>query len=319
MNAWNLRLVRSRAELLLGAATVGAATTFVSVRLPGEGKLPWLVDLASHWQWAYLVIGLASALWLVARRRRAALLPLAVIVTAWFHQAPSVTLPGRDTAGLDALTVVSANMHLDNPDPGRLLSWADSMAADIVVVQEFTHAHAEWFSRVTDYPHRVLHPEAGPFGLAILSRLPLHDANMVEGVHETPVLRAEVVWNGHRLRLSAVHPMPPLSPLYHGARQRLLSRELEWGREQDMPHILAGDLNATPWSSSMHRLFGAERVHGFASGPTWPARFPVLPIDHVIGSRHWQHVDRSVGPYIGSDHRPVVARLQLAMPGDLPR
>ena len=42
---------------------------------------------------------------------------------------------------------------------------------------------------------------------------------------------------------------------------------------------------------------------------SWPAMG--IRIDHVLVSRHWRVVDVHAGHDIGSDHRPIVATLQL--------
>ena len=43
---------------------------------------------------------------------------------------------------------------------------------------------------------------------------------------------------------------------------------------------------------------------------TWPSRLPVMAIDHVLVSPELSVSSLRVGPAIGSDHRPVLARVQ---------
>ena len=83
-------------------------------------------------------------------------------------------------------------------------------------------------------------------------------------------------------------------------------------RRSRLPTVVAGDLNATPWSPAFNELddLGLRRATGLA--PTWPSALhgiSGIPIDHVPASRHWRLVASGRGPDPGSDHRPVIARL----------
>jgi endonuclease/exonuclease/phosphatase (EEP) superfamily protein YafD len=113
--------------------------------------------------------------------------------------------------------------------------------------------------------------------------------------------------------------MPPLSPRFHAARELLLLREAAQATKANTPYLMAGDLNATPWSSVMHKVARAGLVAAGASSPTWPAAFPLLALDHVLGSHHWAVTQHVVGPAVGSDHLPVLARLSLVSVGAQPR
>jgi endonuclease/exonuclease/phosphatase (EEP) superfamily protein YafD len=49
--------------------------------------------------------------------------------------------------------------------------------------------------------------------------------------------------------------------------------------------------------------------------PTSPSRWGGwcgIPIDHVVGSAHWRAREARLGPHLGSDHRPPLAKLMLA-------
>jgi hypothetical protein len=79
-----------------------------------------------------------------------------------------------------------------------------------------------------------------------------------------------------------------------------------------LPTVVAGDLNATPWSPAFNELddLGLRRATGLA--PTWPSALhgiSGIPVDHVPASRHWRLVASGREPDLGSDHRPVIARL----------
>jgi endonuclease/exonuclease/phosphatase (EEP) superfamily protein YafD len=106
--------------------------------------------------------------------------------------------------------------------------------------------------------------------------------------------------------------MPPLSPHWQRKRDALL-REIA-DRDDDMPRIVAGDLNATPWSSAfmVAARHGLQRAGGLA--PTWPHRHVGIPIDHVLADAGWRRGEAQRGPDIGSDHLPVRVALHRVGP-----
>jgi endonuclease/exonuclease/phosphatase (EEP) superfamily protein YafD len=84
------------------------------------------------------------------------------------------------------------------------------------------------------------------------------------------------------------------------------------------PLILAGDFNMAPWTVKLKtftRATGLGRFNTFC--PTWPVRrhdirlLPILPIDNVFASRDFASINLTVGPYLGSDHLPVIADIAL--------
>jgi len=99
------------------------------------------------------------------------------------------------------------------------------------------------------------------------------------------------------------------------ARAEQVATLAEWLPAEGRPVLLAGDFNTPPRGRIYGRLRGfladcrADAAWGW--GYTYPSRFPLLRIDHVFRSRHWQTVQCRVGGEAGSDHRPVFAELAL--------
>ena len=312
----SLRRLPVRATVFLVLAVLGALIATLGRAFdtdePSASHLAWLIDLAAHWQWVYLPTGLLAAGWLLWRGYRIwPLLALPALVSAWVSTPPTLPLIRSPEPAAQSLTVASANIHLDTQDLSALYDWAVAERVDVLVLLEVTPAHVAQLNTFGDFEYRLIHPDYGPFGVAILSRLPLHAEGIIESTFETPVLRARVEWKGRNLALSAAHPMPPLSPAYHQARASMLEREAKWGAAHGLPAILAGDLNATPWSNGMRVAAAHGLLRSAAYAPSWPSRLPLLPIDHVLASPHWSVLERQIGPDVGSDHRPVLARLAI--------
>jgi len=305
LNQW--RVDGAKAGLI--ASLVGALTALPARTLSdSSGQLAWLVDLAAHWQWLYLVIGATCAAQLLRHREaRWAIPALALIILGWISSSPRANTAAN--GDLPSLTVVSANLHVGNRDTTRLQQWVETIDADVVVIEEVSAAVATQLEQWAAYPHRVISANESPFGLAILSRHPLFETEALETNGQPLRFRTRILWQGQTIALGAIHPTPPISPEYHLRRARLFESEARWAQATASAAVIVGDLNASPWSSAMHGIgaSGLRRATGLA--PSWPAALPLIPIDHVLVSQDWRVADTGVGPNIGSDHRPVFAVL----------
>jgi endonuclease/exonuclease/phosphatase family metal-dependent hydrolase len=82
-------------------------------------------------------------------------------------------------------------------------------------------------------------------------------------------------------------------------------------RPRDLPLVLTGDFNAT--SDELAPL--AEVLTVVDSPPaTFPSPWPVRSIDHIAFSAHWRLAELFSSPGLASDHRPLVADLELLSP-----
>lgn len=305
-----------------GLAVIAGLGLLLPLAVPVQAHLPhgvaWVLDLAVHWQWFWLAL-LAIALLLCAAGRAWGWLGLALlgVLPGWTASPTLAPADGRaDTGALGAvLTVASANVHLSNGDAGRLLQWVRALQADVVVVLEVSPAMAEALAAAADYPHQKRLPADHPFGIALLSRHPLREVAVLRLRAGPPALRALVDAPAGAVGVVALHTMPPIV----GPRG-LLERDIDiaeaasQARAAAAAAVVAGDLNATPWSSGLRaaQAQGFLRAQGLA--PTWPVPVAVafgIPIDHVLASSaHWRVLETGRGPDVGSDHLPVYARLR---------
>ena len=59
------------------------------------------------------------------------------------------------------------------------------------------------------------------------------------------------------------------------------------------------------------RSGGSFRERGWGWGYTYSSKYPLIRIDYIFHTRHWQAVEYQTGSRHGSDHLPVFAELIL--------
>lgn len=283
------------------------------------GGWGWILDLLSHFRWQYLFVSLVvmavaawrRVRWVVAAAGLTLLLNGVLIGRLAWPQGPHRTsiAPGS------ALTVASLNVLRINSRKQDVLEYLQALDADVIFLMEVDE---QWLAALQPlearYPHRFARPRPDNFGLALYSRQPLHEPRLLQlGDVAAPTVAAGVSHRSRELLLIGTHPVPPVGR--HAARMRdeqLAALAGQVGRI-GAPVLLMGDLNATPWSHGMRRLTSANL--GFCGAtapwkPTWKAgSLLAVPIDHVLCTPPLTITGHDVGPDVGSDHRPVVARV----------
>ncbi|TDG15955.1 endonuclease [Seongchinamella unica] len=225
-----------------------------------------------------------------------------------------------------SLSIISANVQMENRDADTLLSLVREKTPDLLVAME---SDQWWQDRLDalekDMPHSVKCPLDNRYGIHLYSRLPLVDAGIEFLVEDdVPSIHATVVLDsGDDIRLHLLHPAPPSPTENPESKERdaeliVVARALQ---DDAGPTLVAGDFNDIPWSRTatlFRRISGLldPRV-GRCMLNTFHARIPVFrwPLDHLYHSRHFQLAAITRLPYIGSDHFPLFTRLVLARPG----
>jgi endonuclease/exonuclease/phosphatase family metal-dependent hydrolase len=222
--------------------------------------------------------------------------------------------------------------------PERIAAVISRYLPDVVALQELDVGHAR--TGRADQP-RVLADLLGmshhffpaveraddQYGDAVLSRLPMRlvRAGPLPTLPDRPRLErrgalwVELDWGGQPLQLLNTH-------LGLKRRERLAQAEAllsrEWLGHPDCrePRVLCGDLNALPRSRVYWRLRSVLRDAQIWPGVlrprgTFPARLPLLRIDHILYSTGVLVTDARV-PHtrltrVASDHLPLYAGVRL--------
>ncbi|KRA51047.1 hypothetical protein ASD77_15565 [Pseudoxanthomonas sp. Root65] len=296
--------VVSRPVLWLSApALLGLLLPLQRAWMPGQGSVGWALDLFAHWQPLYGAVWLIVCL-LGALRDRRWVLGLPLLALPWL--TASAVAP-RSEAVPD-LVVAVANVNIRQHDPDALLDWLQQKPANLVVLTELSPDYAAALAerQYGGFVHRALHPLASPPGLGVLSDRPLSNVRVLADGLGALRMEADLAIGGRTVHLIAAHPKPPMATRKYRARDGLL-RELA-SAAITQPTIVAGDLNATPWSSALlgSDMRSLRRVSGWA--PTYPSEARGvfgIGIDHVLVSSGFAGTHAERGPDIGSDHLPV--------------
>jgi endonuclease/exonuclease/phosphatase (EEP) superfamily protein YafD len=284
------------------------------------GRWWWPLDLFAHFQVQYAVLfAFLVFAALVAKRRAVALL---AGVGAIASGAPVVMYAGLSSASASASTaefrLISFNTWYRNRDHTRVREYLERMNADVVVLQEITPQQVEALKESLPQYSYTYSDAAKPHGAAVMSRWPIVSATPLELTHDgARAAEVRVQWREAEISVIGVHLHWPLGPNASRMRNMELGALVRRAHEIDGPLLISGDFNITPWSSHLRRfareagLADCARGHGLAT--TWPAQFPPLQIriDHCFASPQWRVVSVSSGPELGSDHRPMVAELEL--------
>lgn len=279
------------------------------------GSWNWLFELTSHFkvQLAAALLVLTVLLCWGRRWRWAAWVGLACglngIAVGWAVRPSS---PGAAPEA-PAFRLLSLNVHTANTRSDLVRTAIREGNPDVIVLLE---VNDRWIQELAslrnEYPAAVLEPREDNFGIALFSRLPLQRTEILElGDVPVPSIAVEIGWGGRVLRLLGTHPVPPGSPEYAGERNRQLAAIAEWARMQPGPVVVAGDLNATPWSPYFRALLDSGRLSSAQPDwgwyPTWPSgAWPLrIPLDHCLVSSEVAVRRRWVGEGVGSDHFPL--------------
>jgi len=229
------------------------------------------------------------------------------------------------------LTVASYNIRkaigLDRRrDPDRILAVLREIDADVIALQEADRRFGRRLSAlplqaIEDYtPYRPvpLHIPAdgiGWHGNAILVR------RNIEVIRSEPVrlpvieprgaLRADLVIGTQQVRVVGAHL--DLSGLRRRHQIRSILQHVS-ACDDDCPTLIMGDFNEWARHGGCFREFGRDwRV--LAPGSSFPSRRPVAQLDRIVTTGHWHvhqvGVHHSALSAVGSDHLPVLARLEL--------
>ena len=309
------------------AALVGQVVVLVTVHT-------WLQEVSFRWM-GLAGVGLPTAAALAAvatlaavvaavlgpQRRRRTVLLVGAMTVAWgvvvVLGAPTLRgiVAPRPAGDGAEMTLLSQNLWYQNDDPDRTARAVMARDADVMVLVEYTPAHAEAFraAGVRDaYRYRWEEPGERGGGLAVMSRFAFGDIARLRTW--SGAVRLDLDVDGAPLTLYGVHPVAPSDR--YGLRRwkgdyRTLTGVL---RDAGPTTVVAGDFNATGGHRRFRELMSVAGAAGRAGRRRVPASAPpgrpaaslppVMRLDHVL-----------VGPGIGVERAEILDDVGVGPPG----
>ncbi len=239
----------------------------------------------------------------------------------WRAELPGRSeLPMRGAApGERTLSLLVVNVLMSNRQGDELLGLIRAHEPDVVLAVETDRWWCDMLATSQDYRFRLAHPLENTYGLLLLSRLELVEPELRFLLKpDIPSVRSGVrLRSGEVITLYGLHPEPPApaeaeTSLPRDAELILVAREVA---KRSAPTVVAGDLNDVAWSHTS-RLFrrvsrlldprvGRGMFNSFHAGH----RLLRWPLDHVFVSDDFLLRDMQRLPAFGSDHFPILIRL----------
>ena len=262
----------------------------------------------------FSVIGIGLGL-LIRSRTTWIVLALALIAAGPFISFGKYVEPSKSNcAPGQCLSLIGLNLHGEERALRGLSKLADEYKPDFIAIFDWRDLYSGLESReyFPDYiivvatirsfkgnPAAIL-IRGGPIGLGT----PYFEENDVGAAH----VQAEM---SETVDIIAIHPHFPLSPRTMKSRNDGFHALQDYISEMDNL-IIVGDFNLTPWTPEFKGLPG-KRAGDPRFVSTWDAErfWTGIPIDHILISDQLELVEAKILPHVGSDHRPVYAKVRL--------
>jgi endonuclease/exonuclease/phosphatase (EEP) superfamily protein YafD len=216
--------------------------------------------------------------------------------------------------------VLTCNVHYQQLDPLEFRGLIGEARPDIIALQYWTsrdeaalpstsdwHIHRQdQFLLISRYPIRATHTRGEPLCAV------RYELEAPFGTIQFGNIHLETPRDG---LLAVVHKRDEGIPELE-ANMRLRRRQsadiTRWLRDVDGPLLMAGDFN-TPVESEIYREFWSPYTNAFSTGglgfglTQFTPRRTAVRIDHQLAGPGWRCRDCWVGPFVGSEHRPVLA------------
>lgn len=304
-------------RILTALLIVGAVLSIALSLLGLVAGRTWPAELATHFRVQYLAAQLLMALGLTILghgRWLYALLPAALLnaVLIGPYLLPQTVSAASGSAPLKLL---EANLAVFNRSLDGLLRIVQRENPDVILLLEYTPlAETDLQPLRETYRFSTQAAQIDPFGIALLSRLPLHDAKTFQ-LGTTLAVDARLDAPGGPVRLLGVHLQPPVTATRFEQRNAQLQALATLANERREPLIVFGDFNLSPYSPYFRAWLSEARLRDTLLGRgldfSWPGYFVPLgiPIDHFAVSQEFSVLTRRRLENFGSDHLPVLVEL----------
>lgn len=297
------RLTDNLPEWLAWIIPAAQATFFLGV----AGILVCAALLAWRWRGTSRRPLLASRSWWLSML--SVLCGLALVVPAIFTGVSQPEIAPR--APVPSLRVMFLNTYFNQAEDAAIVDAVGELRPDVLILAETSEDEVAAVEEGTGLQASVPVLQRTPgAATVVLTRGGVNDADEDAGLtrHQMPVTSlAEPA-----AAVAGIHTDAPVHSDLVGGWVSEMADLRDWvpDAHPDTPLVMAGDFNSSATHPEFRDLVGdndLKKCEGNVLGPpTWPARFPVARLDHIL-VRGGSCGDGGTARVDGSDHRAVWA------------
>ena len=228
--------------------------------------------------------------------------------------------PARISSGENstAFRAMAMNVNVANRHYAKAIREIRRENPDVLLVMEVNN---DWMTQLSAiegvYSYKVAAPQQNGFGMTLYSKSAFVSGKIgYWGQYQIPYIVALLKDpTGNTVRFFGIHTVPPISQAAATSNHRQSRYLMERARDENGPIVMMGDWNDTPWSHSYRALMNGFDFDNAAQGgfptATWrPGFFGGIAIGHFF-VKNMRAGNWHVGRDVGSDHRAVIADLQI--------
>lgn len=319
---------RFLANFLVLIILLGVIPVFALTITAFFGGMDWRLDLTSHFRPWYLAIeAVALVLFILFWKPKLALLTGLFLVLNAIPLLPLLLKPASSINPDTHFKLIQFNVCAPAKEYAPLTHFLSQEKADLVVMEECGERCVNHLKRdqlFKQYPYQF---RKTPYRhrLVVLSKSPIKELTTPALQADPAVSMLSLEIQQQPINLLVMHSTRPSSGEPYYKNQIMQFKQIgQLAAKSRLPFLMVGDLNVSPWNYSFDLLLQeshlSNSMDGFGFQPSFPTFvphfehflvFPLIPIDHVLFSKHFTVLNRHTGPNLQSDHLPVVVELGL--------
>lgn len=248
----------------------------------------------------------------------------AILILPYFMSDYEVPDAAETVKAESSVSILIANVLITNRESADFLQVVGNADPDMLLVMEVD----EWWVNQLeplkkDYAYVMEYPLDNAYGMALYSKLPLKDTEIMFFKHDdVPSFHSKVILpSGRAFMFHGVHPVAPVPsdkyPDNEGEDEVALLKVAEIIAADSLPSVLAGDFNDVSWSHTS-RLFEEKgnlnnvRIgRGLYNSYNAQSFIQRWPLDHYFVTDEFALLELERLPPFGSDHFPMLASFVL--------
>lgn len=297
------------------------AAAFLVQSFVALASVHWLFELFTHYAPYYVLIALGFSVfhlfkkeWLWTACWTTLLFVNLLPILPYLTTTVPLNSPSLTSYQAPELSILTQNVYYKNTDTAEFYARVDELSPTIFVVNE---AHAIWGTAqsevLRDYPSTAITEKTGVHGIFMGSKVPGTFTEIPLGQQ----VGLEFIPEDKSYRVLGVHPEAPVSFSWATGRNEQFEDLITYANSSELPTIIIGDFNCTPWSPYFKNLISKSGLTdsrlGFGMVTTWKANSLLfwLPIDHALVSPNVQVLDFTSYKTEVSDHKAIEVQVSF--------